>query len=77
MERIFITHGGKFYKAEKKLKDEDAEVNFPTGDMLKALTATPISREEMLGIINHVNFNKEVASLANPPEPPNATDLAL
>lgn len=64
MDRVFYTDDGRMYKAEKPTAPSHAEVNFPTGDMLKALTSDPVTREQMIGRINHVDFNNEQAVLA-------------
>lgn len=64
MERVFYTDDGRLYKAEIRVAKSHAEVNFPTGDMLKALTSEPCTREEMIGRINHVEFNNQQAVLA-------------
>ena len=63
--RVFINDQGKFYKAEKAENSSHAEVTFPTGDMLKALEEKPISREEMIAKINHPDFHKTQAVLAD------------
>ena len=58
MDRVFIDQGGKLYKATEPKFLGDAEMTFPTKDILKALTDVPCTREEMLGRINHVDFNR-------------------
>lgn len=65
MDRVFIDQGGKLYKALEPKNPSDAEMNFPTKDILKALDDVPCTREVMLGRINHVDFNREDAVLAN------------
>jgi hypothetical protein len=59
--RIFINFDGKFYQAAEPKHPNDAETNFPHPNMLKALTEEPMTREEMLTKINHVDFDKPEA----------------
>lgn len=66
MERVFYTDDGRLYKAEKSVSPSHAEVNFPTGDMLLALTSEPCTREVMISRINSVEFTNSQAVLANP-----------
>lgn len=64
MDKVFYTNDGKLYKAKERISVSDAEMNFPTGDMLKALTEVPMTREEMIFKINHIDFNRKEAVLA-------------
>lgn len=64
MDRVFIDQAGKLYKATEPKNPGDAEMTFPTKDILKALTSEPCTREVMLGRINHVEFNREEPVLA-------------
>lgn len=64
LDRVYIDSQGKFYKAKQKTDANDAEVNFPTGDMLKALDSQPITKEEMIAKINHPEFHREQAVIA-------------
>ena len=70
MDKVFYTSDGKLYKSKIRKENSDAEMNFPTGDMLKALSDTPITREEMITKINQPEFPNITAVLApvRPPE---------
>jgi hypothetical protein len=70
MEKVFMTHDGKMYKAEERKDNSHSEINFPTGDMLRALNEIPCTREEMISRINHVDFHNEQAVLAPITEDP-------
>jgi len=64
MDRVFYTNDGKLYKSKEKKDPAHAEINFPTGDMLRALEENPITREEMITKINHPDFNNIQAVIA-------------
>lgn len=59
MDRVFYTNDGRLYKDEQPVDPSHGEMIFPTRDVLKALTKAPMTREQMLTKINHVNFDKE------------------
>jgi hypothetical protein len=63
-DRVFYREDGKIYKAKEASSPNHSECNFPTADMLAALTADAITREEMIAKINHPEFQRKEAVLA-------------
>lgn len=62
--RVFMDGKGKYYKADApRAVDVDAEVNFPSPDMLVVLTEEPIGQLEMLAKINDLQHQREEARL--------------
>lgn len=71
--RIFYDDAGHLYAAEKPELPSHAEMTFPTQDIIKALTVDlkgnsitgqKFTREQMIGFINHPEFNKKEPVLA-------------
>lgn len=68
MDRIFYTSDGRLYKAKERQDASHAEMNFPPQDVLRALNEKPCTREEMIGRINHPEFNMTVSAVQAPEE---------
>jgi hypothetical protein len=65
MDKVFFDENGKMYKGEKANSPSHSEMNFPPQDILDALNETPCTREEMIGRINHPDFPRKQAVLAD------------
>lgn len=77
--RVFYTDNGKMYAATTPKNANHAEMNFPTKDIIVALSCelreegeakskdcagNEFTREEMIRKINHVHFPRTMAVLA-------------
>lgn len=63
-DKVFYREDGKLYKAKEALNLSHSECNFPTADMLTVLSHVAITREEMITKINHPDFQRKEAVLA-------------
>lgn len=63
-DKVFYREDGKIYKAKEAISPNHSECNFPTADMLAVLSEDAITREEMIAKINHPEFQKKEAVLA-------------
>lgn len=64
-DKVFYREDGKLYKAKEAMSPNHSECNFPTADMLAVLTRDGMTREEMIAKINHPEFQRKEAVLAN------------
>lgn len=63
-DKVFYREDGKLYKAKEAMSPNHSECNFPTADMLAVLTRDGMTREEMIAKINHPEFQRKEAVLA-------------
>lgn len=73
MIRVFFNDNGKIYAGEKPKHENHAEMNFPTPDIISALThdldgkehtGIEMTREVMIATINNPVFQRTCAVLA-------------
>lgn len=72
MDQVFYNEQGKLYKAAEAKSPVDMHMHSPTQDILDALDANPITREEMIARINHPEFPRKQAVIAEEKEKENA-----
>lgn len=64
IDRVYYDEQGKLYKAEQPKNPTHSQMNFPTQDIFDALDEIAITREGMIARINHPDFKRKQAVLA-------------